>query len=131
MIEHAHQNPEDKPTVKGKLQDIRALHQPLYEADTAVIEATFKKLLQELKSETKTAISSSEKITSQVMEQFMNALTNNETASLHSITPEQIVDAIVSTTNPFAPSNETGDQLRSALLPFFTKSAPHEANSEK
>ena len=107
------------------------MHQPLYEADTAVIEATFKKLLQELKGETKTAISSSEKITSQVMEQFLNALTNIEAASLHTITPEQIVDAIVSTTNPFALSDETSDQLRSALLPFFTKSAPDDADPEK
>ena len=89
MIEHAHQNPEDKPTVKGKLQDIRALHQPLYEADTAANEVTCKKLLKELKSETKT------------------------------------------TTTPFALSDETGDQLRSALLPFFTKSAPDDADSEK
>ena len=107
------------------------MHQPLYEADTAVIEATFKKLLQELKGETKTAIASGEKITSQVMEQFTNALTNIEAASLHTITPEQIVDAIVSTTNPFALSDETSDQLRPALLPFFTKSAPDDANPEK
>lgn len=131
LIQHAHQNPEDKPAAKETLQDIRSLRQPLYEADTTAIEATFKKLLQELKGETKTAISSGEKITSQVMEQFLNALTNNEAASLHTITPEQIVDAIVSTTNPFAPSNETGDQLRSALLPFFTKSAPDDADPEK
>ncbi len=131
LIEHTHQHPEDKSAAKEALQDIRTLRQPLYEADTAAIEATFKKLLQELKGETKTAISSGEKITSQVMEQFLNALTNNEAASLHTITPEQIVDAIVSTTNPFAPSNETGDQLRSALLPFFTKSAPDDADPEK
>jgi len=65
------------------------LHQPLYEADTAAIEATFEKLLQELKGETKT------------------------------------------TTNPFALSDETSDQLRSALLPLFTKSAPDDADSEK
>ena len=74
LIEHAHQNPEDKPAAKETLQDIRSLRQPLYEADTAVIEATFKKLLQELKGETKTAVTSSEKITSQVMEQFLSAL---------------------------------------------------------
>ena len=133
LIEHAHQNPEDKPAAKETLQDIRALRQPLYEADTAAIDATFKKLLQELKGETKTAISSGEKITSQVMEQFMNTLTNaeNPSASLHTITPEQIVDTIVSAANPFALSFETGDQLRSALLPFFTKSAPDDADSEK
>ena len=131
LIEHAHQNPEDKPAAKETLQDIRSVRQPLYEADTAAIEATFKKLLQELKGETKTAVTSSEKFTSQVMEQFTNALTNNETASLHTITPEQIVDTIVSAANPFALSFETGDQLRSALLPFFTKSAPDDADSEK
>ena len=133
LIQHTQQHPKDKPAAKEALQDIRSLRQPLYEADTAAIEATFKKLLQELKGETKTAVTSSEKITSQVMEQFMNTLTNaeNPSASLHAITPEQIVDAIVSTTNPFAPSNETGDQLRSALLPFFTKSAPDDADSEK
>ena len=131
LIEHAHQNPEDKPAAKETLQDIRSLRQPLYEADTTAIEATFKKLLQELKGKTKTAISSGEKITSQVMEQFLSTLTNNETASLHSITPEQIVDAIVSTTNPFASSDETSDQLRSALLPLFTKSAPDDADPEK
>lgn len=131
LIEHAHQNPEDKPAVKETLQDIRSLRQPLYEADTAAIETTFKKLLQELKGETKTAISSGEKITSQVMEQFMNALANNETASLHTITPEQIVDAIVSTTDSFVSSDETTDQLRSALLPLFTKTTPHKADSEK
>lgn len=131
LIRQAHQNPEDKPAAKEALQNIRTLRQPLYEADTAAIEATFKKLLQELKGETKTAIASGEKITSQVMEQFMNALANNETASLHTITPEQIVDAIVSTTSPFAPSNETTDQLRSALLPLFTKHAPDDADSEK
>lgn len=131
LIEHAHQNPEDKPAAKETLQDIRSLRQPLYEADTAAIEATFKKLLQELKGETKTTISSSEKITSQVMEQFLSALTNTEAASLHTITPKQIVDAIVSTTNPFALSDETSDQLRSALLPFFTKSAPDDADPEK
>jgi len=133
LIQHTQQHPEEKPAAKEALQDIRSLRQPLYEADTAAIEITFKKLLQELKGETKTAISSSEKITSQVMEQFMDALTNNEnpSASLHTITPEQIVDAIISTTNPFALSFETGDQLHSALLPFFTKSAPDDADSEK
>lgn len=133
LIQHTQQHPEEKPAAKETLQDIRSLRQPLYEADTAVIEATFKKLLQELKGETKTAISSGEKITSQVMEQFMNTLTNaeNPSASLHAITPEQIVDAIVSTTNPYDPSDETTDQLRSALLPLFTKSAPDDANPEK
>ena len=131
LIQHTQQHPEDKSAAKEALQDIRTLRQPLYEADTAVIEATFKKLLQELKGETKTAVTSSEKITSQVMEQFMNALTNNETASLHTITPEQIVDAIISTTDSFSSSDETGDQLRSALLPFFIKSTPDDANPEK
>ena len=63
----------------------------------------------------------------------MNTLTNaeNPSASLHAITPEQIVDAIVSTTNPYEPSDETTDQLRSALLPFFTKTTPKEADPEK
>ena len=79
-------------------------------------------ILNDLKQGAKEYVDRSNKLTQDVMEQMMTSLSKrNGQFNPHTVTPENIVDSILETTEELEMSDDEREQLRTALLPMFKK----------
>lgn len=70
-------------------------------------------------------IAESRKLTTEVMMKLMKNLQKRGAKKLVEITPEQLVDAALDTTDPEVITEEHRIALRAILLPLFMKAVKH------
>ena len=102
-------------------QDALALKQPITKPETTAMEATFLRIVKVLRNGADAYIAEADKLTTEVMMQLMKNLTKRGGKNLMDITPEQMVEAALDTTDPNVFTSEHKAALRTALLPLFKR----------
>ncbi|MBQ3484665.1 MAG: hypothetical protein IJA77_04080, partial [Clostridia bacterium] len=94
--------------------------------DTSAMEDTFLRIVKDLRNGAAAYIAEADKLTTEVMMQLMKNLTKRGgRVKPHGVTPEQMVKAILDTTDPEVITEEHRIALRAILLPLFKKSGKH------
>lgn len=107
-------------------QDAQALKQPITKPETTAMEATFLRIVADLRKGADAYIEESKKLTVEVMDQLLaNLEKRGGRVKPHGVTPEQMVEAILDTTDPEVITEEHRIALRAILLPLFKKSGKH------
>ena len=100
----------------------KSLRENPYLADTKAIETSFALILNDLKQGAKKYVDRSNKLTQDAMERMITSLSKgNGQFNPHTVTPENIVDSILETTEELEMSDDERERLRTALLPMFKK----------
>ena len=99
---------------------IRNLRTPVYQADAAHIQSTLLKILNELREKNKEKIEASKTLTKEVLQKLVASLPMGK--QLRKLTPEQIMDAVVSTVSGMdGVSKEQLAAFRASALPLFQR----------
>ena len=77
--------------------------------------------MKDLRNGADAYIAEADKLTTEVMMQLMKNLTKRGGKNLMDITPEQMVEAALDTTDPNVFTSEHKAALRTALLPLFKR----------
>ena len=119
LIGRTHKDKRQRAYVEAKKE--LAQRHPLYKAELASLETQFSQIIQSIKKGLPSQIEEKKKLTKDVFDQMLQELTKEKNApDILSVTPEEIVDAILSTLNGIDYVTE-GDKalLRKAFLPLF------------
>ena len=101
---------------------IRTLKVPLYQADMTHIRNVFDRILVELRQNHKEKFDASKALTSEVLASVIANLPKN--TNVHSISPEQMADAIVSAAAANGEfTKEQLDDFKNSIIPLFPKPA--------
>lgn len=107
---------EDRVTANA----IRNLRTPVYQADAAHIQSALLKILNELREKNKEKIEESRMLTKEVLQKLVASLPKGQ--QLRRLTPEQIMDAVVSTVSGMdGVSEEQLAAFRVSALPLFQR----------
>ena len=119
LIGRTHKDKRQRAYVKAKKE--LAQRQPLYKTELASLETQFSQTIQSIKKGLPSHIEEKKKMTKDVFDQMLQELTKGEDApDILSVTPEEIVDAILSTLDGLDYATEEDKTLlRKALLPLF------------
>ena len=99
---------------------IKALKVPLYQADMTHIRNVFDRILVELRQNHKEQFDASKALTSEVVASVIANLPKN--TNVHSITPEQMADAIISAAAANSEfTKEQLDDFKNSIIPLFPK----------
>ena len=97
---------------------IRNLRTPVYQADAAHIQSALLKILNELREKNREKIEASKALTKEVLQKLVGGLPKGK--QLRKLTPEQIMDAVVSTVSGMdGVSEEQLAAFRASALPLF------------
>lgn len=102
-------------------RDIAAFKMPEGQADTSAMEATFLRLVKDLRDGADMYIAQTQKLTTNTMKTLMRNLQKRGGKNLMKVTPEQMVESILDTTDPRVITEQHKEALRVAMLPLFTK----------
>ena len=87
------------------------------------MEATFLRIVADLRNGADAYIAESAKLTTETIDKVLGNLEKRGgKAKPHGVTPEQMVEAILDTTNPEIITEEHRAALRTVLLPLFKQS---------
>lgn len=99
---------------------IRNLRTPVYQADAAHIQSALLKILNELREKSSEKIEASKALTKEVLQKLVAGLPKGK--QLRTLTPEQIMDAVVSTVSGMdGVSEEQLTAFRASALPLFQR----------
>lgn len=112
-------DPKQREAVKETVRAVKLSKAPPHQIELTKIQSTFMTILKEIKREAGSNLEPAMLVTSEVVRQMMAELTKNQDISLTTITPEQIVDAIVHTAGGAGLSVEGAEALRGGLLSAF------------
>lgn len=102
-------------------QDIEARKMPEGQTDTTAMEATFLRIVKDLRDGADAYIAETQRLTSEAMVQLMQKLQKRGVKKLMDVTPEQLVDAALDTTDPNVITEQHRAVLREMMLPLLTK----------
>ena len=114
-------NPRWEQAAKCAEKDIEARKMPEGQTDTTAMEATFLRLVKDLRDGADMYIAQTQKLTTNAMKTLMKSLQKRGTRNLLKATPEQMVEAMLDTTDPRVITEQHKAALRVAMLPLFTK----------
>ena len=99
-----------------------AQRQPLYKTELASLETQFSQIIQSIKKGLPSHIEEKKKLTKEAFDQMLKELAKGEDApDILSVTPEEIVDAILSVLDSLDyVAEEDKALLREAFLPLFS-----------
>ena len=101
-------------------QDAQALKQPISKPETTAMEATFLRIVADLRKGADAYIAESAKLTTETIDKVLGNLEKRGgKVKPHGVTPEQMVESILDTTDPDVITEEHRAALRTALLPLF------------
>lgn len=101
-------------------QDALALKQPINKPETTAMEATFLRIVADLRNGADAYIAESAKLTTETIDKVLGNLEKRGgKVKPHGVTPEQMVESILDTTNPEIITEEHRAALRTVLLPLF------------
>ena len=101
-------------------QDALALKQPISKPETTAMEATFLRIVADLRNGADAYIAESAKLTTETIDKVLGNLEKRGgKVKSHGVTPEQMVESILDTTDPDIITEEHRAALRTALLPLF------------
>lgn len=114
-------NPQLQRAAIRARQDIESVKRQDNLPDTSAMEDTFLRIVKDLRSGADAYIAEADKLTTEVMMQLMKKLTKRGGKNLMKVTPEQIVEAILDTTDPRVFTEEHRKAMRTVLLPLFKR----------
>ena len=114
-------NPRWEQAAKCVKKDIEARKMPEGQTDTTAMEATFLRLVKDLRDGADMYIAQTQKLTTNAMKMLMKSLQKRGTRNRLKATPEQMVEAVLDTTDPRVITEQHKEALRVAMLPLFTK----------
>ena len=85
------------------------------------MEDTFLRIVKDLRNGAAAYIAEADKLTTEVMMQLMKNLTKRGVKNLMNVTPEQMVEAILDTTDPRVFTEEHRTAMRTVLLLLFKR----------
>lgn len=123
MQAYVRKHPGDKRAANQTIRDIRALRQPEYEADTAALEETFRRILADLKMGSRAQISEAKMLTSAVMEQAAAKIQGsiNQPQKLRSVNADMIIEPIIDAVAQTGMSEADKETFRAGLRVLFKK----------
>ena len=123
MQTYVRKHPGDKRAANQTIRDIRALRQPEYEADTAALEETFRRILADLKMGSRAQISDAKMLTSAVMETAAAKIQGsiNQPQKLRSVNADMIIEPIIDAVAPAGMSEADKETFRAGLRVLFKK----------
>lgn len=123
LTEYARENPEDRNAAKKVVEDIRLLRAAPYQVQTDTLHNTLDKIVEDFKKGTDAYMEETQKLTSAIMAKITANLKTqlNHPMKLRGITPEMMVDSIMDVLKDMEITDEQKQQLRTDLLPLFTK----------
>ena len=102
-------------------QDIEARKMPEGQTDTTAMEATFLRIVKDLRDGADAYIAETQRLTSEVMLQLIQKLQKRGVKKVMDMTPEQLVEAALDTTDPNVITEQHRAVLREMMLPLLTK----------
>ena len=123
MQTYVRKHPGDKRAANQTIRDIRALRQPEYEADTAALEETFRRILADLKMGSRAQISDAKMLTSAVMETAAAKIQGsiNQPQKLRSVNADMIIEPIIDAVAQTGMSEADKETFRAGLRVLFKK----------
>lgn len=123
LTEYARENPGDRYAAKKVAEDIRLLRAAPYQVQTDTLHNTLDKIVEDFKKGSDTYMEETQKLTSAIMAKITANLKThlNHPMKLRGITPEMMVDSIMDVLKDMELTDEQKQQLRTDLLPLFTK----------
>ena len=123
MQAYVRKHPGDKRAANQTIRDIRALRQPEYEADTAALEETFRRILADLKMGSRAQISEAKMLTSAVMETAAAKIQGsiNQPQKLRSVNADMIIGPIIDAVAQTGMSEADKETFRAGLRVLFKK----------
>lgn len=112
-------DPEQKVAAKEAAHAINLSKVPPHQVELTKSQNTFMAMLKEMKRDTASDLEPARTATVEVIETMMTELTKGQDVPLTSITPEQIVEAIIQTAGVARPAPEGLTALRGGLLSVF------------
>ena len=103
-------------------QDALALKQPITKPETTAMEATFLRIVADLRKGAEAYITESAKLTTETIDKVIGNLEKRGgRVKAHGVTPEQMVESILDTTEPNVITPEHRAALRTVLMPLFKR----------
>ena len=123
LTEFAQTNPEDRRAAKQVIEDIRGLRRASYSAQLDEIHKTIDLIVEDFRKGSNAYMEETEKLTTGVLQKITSNLRTqvNDPTKLRGITPEMMVNAIMQSFDGLELDEEQTEQLRTALLPLFTR----------
>lgn len=123
LTEYAREYPNDRVAAKKVVEDIRLLRAAPYQVQTDTLHNTLDKIVEDFKKGSDAYMEETQKLTSAIMAKIISNLKTqlNHPMKLRGITPEMMVDSIMSVLKDMEITDEQRQQLRTDLLPLFTK----------
>lgn len=131
MQAYVRKHPGDKRAANQTIRDIRALRQPEYEADTAALEETFRRILADLKMGSRAQISDAKMLTSAVMETAAKIQGSiNQPQKLRSVNADMIIEPIIDAVAQTGMSEADKETFRAGLRVLFKKREGNDPSSK-
>ena len=132
MQTYVRKHPGDKRAANQTIRDIRALRQPEYEADTAALEETFRRILADLKMGSRAQISDAKMLTSAVMETAAAKIQGsiNQPQKLRSVNADMIIEPIIDAVAQTGMSEADKETFRAGLRVLFKKREGNDPSGE-
>jgi len=103
-------------------QDALALKQPITKPETTAMEATFLRIVADLRKGAEAYITESAKLTTETIDKVIRNLEKRGgRVRAHGVTPEQMVESILDTADPNVITPEHRAALRTVLMPLFKR----------
>ena len=121
LNEYAAAYPSDRNAAKQVILEIQGQQQPEYQVETAALEATLHRIIDDFKAGAEEYIDHTRKLTSNIMERLISSIKKNlkDPMKLRGVTPEIMVNQILRDTEKFEMSDETKEKFRAGLLVLF------------
>ena len=121
LNEYAAAYPSDRNAAKQVILEIQGQQQPEYQVETAALEATLHRIIDDFKAGAEEYIDHTRKLTSNIMERLISSIKKNlkDPMKLRGVTPEIMVNQILRDTEKFEMSDETKEKFRAGLLAMF------------
>lgn len=114
-------NPRWAQAAQCAEKDIEAFKRTEGQTDTSAMEATFLRLVKDLRDGADAYIAQTQKLTSNAMKALVKNLQKRGARNLAKVTPEQMVEATLEATDSRVITEHHKEALRVAMLPLLTK----------
>ena len=121
VLEYGEQNPDKRRAVKEVTAEMQSKKLPEYKADLLAIEATFQRMIDDLREGAGAYMKESRKLTSWIMEKYFSDLKKSvkDPMKLRGITPEMLVKPIMGKTHELEMTDEAREKFQDGLLALF------------
>ena len=114
---------ENNPALMQGARDARLLKTPIYQADVTTIQTTFMQAVNEIKKEhgaDDSELKDMQALTKEIAQQLLNEGVKGQDTPIPSISPEELAEAIIGTTNTMGfVDPEVLDEMKKAYVGLF------------